>query len=81
MEKDYILAHKFSINHRKELLASDLCGCFYCLKMFPPDEIGEWIDDSNTALCPYCGIDSVIGSLSGFKIDTDFLRKMKRHWF
>jgi len=32
--------------------------------MFPPTEISEWVNEGNaasvTALCPHCGIDSVI---------------------
>jgi acetone carboxylase gamma subunit len=34
-----------------------------------------------TALCPYCGIDSVIGDKSGFPITKEFLEKMYQHWF
>jgi acetone carboxylase gamma subunit len=53
--------------------------------MFPPDEIEDWVDElegvGQTALCPNCGIDSVIGSASGYSITTDFLENMKRHWF
>jgi len=37
--------------------------------------------DAN-AICPYCGIDAVIGSESGFPIDDpDFLKEMNEHWF
>ena len=83
MESKLRWAHGHSSNNRKELLASDICGCFYCLETFSPKEIKDWIIDSenDTALCPYCGIDSVIGSLSGFDIDKDFLGEMKDHWF
>jgi len=34
----------------------------------PPNEIQDWTDDGDTALCPKCGIDSVIGSVSGYPI-------------
>ena len=69
--KDYIEAHKFSNNHMGAIQKDKVCGCFYCLKIFSPDEIDEWIIDDNpcdrggTAICPYCGIDSVIGESSG----------------
>ena len=77
-----IAAHKFSSNHKTELQKDKICGCFYCLKIFNPNEIKEWIKDSEgTALCPYCGIDSVIGAYSGFPITTDFLSEMKAYWF
>jgi hypothetical protein len=79
-------AHTHSIDHRSEIEASDLCGCFYCCATFKPAEISEWIDEDErgvgqTALCARCGIDSVIGSRSGFPITMEFLTQMKRHWF
>jgi len=80
-EKDHILAHKHSSNHRSELEKSDLCGCFQCLAIFPPSEITDWWDDGQTAVCAKCGIDSVIGSASGYPITTEFLRRMHDHWF
>ena len=77
-----IEAHKYSSNHKKELKKDKLCGCFYCLKIFNPKEIKFWIKDTKgTALCPYCGIDSVIGAYSGFPITTEFLSKMNEYWF
>lgn len=81
---DHILAHKKSIYHKSEIMKSDLCGCFYCLEIFTPNEIKDWTDISqpeHTALCPKCAIDSVIGSYSGFPITKDFLAKMQKHWF
>lgn len=82
---DVIGAHTHSIEHRDAILASERCGCFYCLAMFSPSEIVDWVDQDDgvgtTALCPRCGIDSVIGSSSGFPIDADFLRAMHAHWF
>jgi hypothetical protein len=78
-------AHGHSSNHRDEVLRSTLCGCFYCKETFPPSEIEEWIDEvdgvDTTALCPRCGIDSVIGSASGFDLLPDFLREMHEYWF
>ena len=75
-------AHKFSSGHKNELLKEDVCGCFYCLKIFKPSEIAVWINDKGyTAMCPYCGIDSIIGKYSGFPITTSFLDEMRKYWF
>ncbi len=85
--EDYIEAHEHSIYHREEILSSKVCGCFYCLEIFSPSEINNWVDvpdDNNigqTALCPRCMIDSVIGDKSGYPITKDFLTKMKEYWF
>lgn len=81
INKTFEDAHKLSALHRKALQKDDLCGCFYCLKTFPPAEIKDWIDEESTALCPYCGIDAVIGKTSGYPIDEDFLLKMNKYWF
>ncbi len=88
MEPDYIAAHKHSSRYRQEVLSSKLCGCFHCLSIYAPDEISplEWIDEDSfdvgqTARCPKCGIDSVIGADSGYPITLEFLAKMEQHWF
>lgn len=82
MSDDHIHAHEFSSNHRDTLQNDELGGCFYCLKIFHPSEITIWIEDiAGTAMCPHCGIDSVIGKSSGYPITKDFLAKMRKHWF
>lgn len=81
MNDDHVLAHKRSIQHRNELEKSEVCGCFYCLAVFPSTDIAEWIDDSQTALCPRCEVDSVIGSASGYPITREFLLRMHDYWF
>jgi hypothetical protein len=79
-------AHKHSIFNKVEVLKSKLCGCFYCLAIFAPAEIKEWTDEENTkgmtALCPYCGIDAVVGENSGYPINNEnFLKAMNERWF
>ena len=72
----YTAALQHAANHRGELGESKHCGCFFCFRTFSPTEIKTWIDKSQTALCPRCGIDAVIGTASGFQIDNVFLRKL-----
>ena len=80
-----IAAHKHCLGNRQEVTASDKCGCFYRLRIFEAKEITEWLHESNgkgdTAFCPYCFIDAVIGSRSGYPITSQFLTSMKSHWF
>ena len=79
---DFKQAHKFSANHQSQLLKDKKCGCFYCLHIFSPSEIIEWIKDiDGTAICPYCGIDSVMGESSGHPITHSFLEEMNKYWF
>jgi hypothetical protein len=80
--KELKKAHNHSDYHKKELKKSSICGCFYCCKTFKPETIKEWIDGKQTALCPICGIDSVLGDASGLKVtDKQFLSDMNDYWF
>ncbi len=74
-------AHKHCIFHRDEIMASNYCGCFHCVKLFQPSQIEIWTDDDTTALCPFCYIDAVIGDAAGFTLTEKFLTEMKAHWF
>ena len=50
--------------NRKALMASQIAACVYCMKEFSPSRIVDWVDegsDDETALCPYCDIDAVVG--------------------
>lgn len=78
---DLEAAHKASSLHRTAIEASEVVGCFYCLKTYSPRKIEDWCDDDQTALCARCSIDSVIGSASGWPLTPEFLREMHRHWF
>lgn len=86
LKPNYVAAHRHSIRHYAELEQSKICGCFHCLRTFSFAEITDWIADGDTpedrtALCPFCGIDSVIGSASGYLITSEFLQNMNRYWF
>lgn len=82
MQRNLKAAHRFCSGNKESLKKDNLCGCFYCLEIFHPSEIEEWIDSNeNTALCPHCEIDSIIGQNSGFPITKEFLSKMNKYWF
>jgi hypothetical protein len=78
--------HGTSANHRSLIERSDICGCFYCRRMFAASEITAWTDTDDrgvgqTALCPHCGIDAVIGSGSGHRITPELLADLRRRFF
>jgi len=75
-------AHPHCNNNRSELAASEIASCFYCCEIFDPKEVKDWVDRNDTALCPKCGIDSVIGAASGFPVgNPKFLEQMREKWF
>lgn len=83
--------HTFASQHRKLLSLSKHAGCFHCCATFAPSEIVEWIDEPPgatgesaervTALCPRCGIDAVLPSLSYYPLTDAMLAEMHHHWF
>ena|ERR1700722_2211808 len=60
---------QYVILNKNALFESSECACIYCFKKFNPSEVTEWCDDfdqnlnkwlNETALCPYCGIDTIV---------------------
>ena len=83
-EPDHIKAYAHSSKHRDTIEGDTQCGCFYCLKIFPPSEITKWVaeeGEQQTAVCPHCSLDSVIGTSSGFPITEEFRNEMCEYWF
>jgi hypothetical protein len=76
-----IAAREHASRHRAEIQASARCGCYFCFHTFSHTEIKAWVDSDQTALCPACGIDSVIGDASKHRLDGRFLRQMHTHFF
>lgn len=83
---DALLAQRHAVRNRAEIENSHLCGCFHCAQTFRPRDIVGWRQDGagplpDTARCPHCGIDTVLGSASGLPITEAFLRRVRMHWF
>lgn len=87
-------AHARSIYNWPLVKAATECGCFHCLRIFPVREVEDalrenrvieaWpgeLETHDTALCPHCGIDSVIDNMSGFPLNQTFLSLMKEKYF
>lgn len=68
-------------NNKVEILKSKTCGCIYCKKIFTPKQITNWLAKEDTALCPYCNIDSVLADASGVEITEALLEKMNKKYF
>lgn len=74
-------AKEHAAHNRQGLSTEQVCGCFYCLRIFRSNEI-EWPDETDdTAMCPYCGIDAVIAESSGIPITKQLLKDMREYWF
>lgn len=66
--------------NRDALARSGQAGCFHCLERFPAREVVEFTEPEGTAVCPRCGLDSVVGDASR-ELGDPFLARMHRYWF
>jgi hypothetical protein len=89
MDINYRQVHSESGWHEDAIGQSKKCGCFYCMAIFDPSEIEEWVEESSdgprgtgkTALCPYCGIDAVLPESSLYSLTPELLKAMHEKYF
>ena len=77
--------YSHSIRNEESINNSDFCGCFHCISIFPVVDIksSEMMvekDGFRTAICPICGIDSVIGDAS-VEVSAELLEAMNEYYF
>jgi hypothetical protein len=83
-EREASRLHRHTRANRMELEASEVCGCIACERIYFPSEIVRWLDGESgneTAVCPHCGIDAVVGSASGIPIMPGVLKRAHERWF
>jgi hypothetical protein len=90
---ELLAAYRYTSNNWGQIEASRMCGCCSCMQIFPRDEIVAWtgldmnnVDDPQaverqTAMCPRCGSEAVLGDRSGYPINVQFLGRMNEAWF
>ncbi len=80
-------ARRHSIKNWGDLSRSTICGCYHCGTIFLSNEIYQWVGldgksaDDATAICPFCGMNSVIAESAAYPLKKDFLEYMKGYWF
>lgn len=80
-EQDFRNVHRHASFNRDEIERSSWCGCFYCKEKYPVADVEDYIDDGQTALCPHCGIDAVIGDASGVALTPQLFSGMYQKYF
>ncbi len=90
---ELLAAYHYLGKNWKQIQDSRQCGCCNCLEIFPPDQIVGWTGldmdnfndpaavDKQTAMCPRCGSESVLGDKAGYPITPSFLVRMNEAWF
>ena len=67
--------YKLSSKHKH--LLKDNISCFFCFRYSKVTDIDEWCDKGTTAICPFCGIDTILPEI----IDQELLIKMHEYYF
>lgn len=78
--------HTHCTANREEVEASSRCACFYCQEVYCSTEVYDFIvepslDFKETALCPRCGVDAVIGDATGIPFYKELIGKLHQHYF
>lgn len=75
------ILHAYSSHNRDLIMSANKCYCFHCLKVVESRMVNEYIDDNQTALCPYCHVDTLIPDSIDQLIDDEAIEKMHKYWF
>lgn len=73
-----------SKNNDGEILNSDVCSCFFCRQTYSARDVCDWVSDDEgnmNAICPVCGMDSVIGDRKEGRLDHDTLKALNLRYF
>jgi hypothetical protein len=68
--------HKHSIKNKVEVLNSVKCACFHCFRIYESVAVDTFLqenDGQETALCPTCITDTIIGDASGFNLTDEMI--------
>jgi hypothetical protein len=70
-----------AIKNKNIVSQSIKAGCYHCSKIFDIKEIQNYTDNGQTVICPFCGIDAVIGDMCGVVLTEELLNKANKFWF
>lgn len=75
---DALLKHTH--DNEIEILQSKTCTCLFCRHTLDARSVGDWVDTEQgvSAVCPECGMASLIGDASGYLFDRDSLREINQ---
>ena len=73
--------HAYASHNRELIERSNQCYCFYCESSMKNTEIKEYLEKEETALCPKCGVDSIIPDSIDEIINASLLSEMHDYWF
>lgn len=78
---DDILAH--TKGNESDILHSNRCACLFCRQRYDARKVSDWSNEGNkiSAVCPECGMPTVVGDASGYTFDHDELKELNERLF
>lgn len=73
--------HTYSSHNKSQIAAANTCYCFYCKRRISKDDIKDYTDDGQTAICPACGVDAIIPDSIEEPLDDAVISEMNEYWF
>lgn len=74
-------AHLHTSSNRSEIENSKVCYCISCQTFLKPEEVVDYTDNGETAICPYCYCDAIIADGSGVKLTDELLADLHNKYF
>ena len=71
-------------NNEIEIIRSKRCGCYFCKKSYSARKVKDWEQGENgraSAICPECGMCTVIGDASGVPLSKELLEEMNKAFY
>lgn len=76
MSKNYLkFLHNLSFEGRVLMEAAGVGSCFDCFSYVLIEDVKQWTDNGQTAICPNCKIDSVVPGVISSNTLTDMYDK------
>lgn len=70
------IIHQHSLKNKFEVINSNKCACFHCFRVYDSDDVDTFLqenDGQETAICPFCITDTIIGDASGFNLTDEMI--------
>ncbi len=73
-------AHRMSYRNRPMLEGTGRAACFGCLAEVQTARVTEYVDAGQTALCPHCGLDTLLPMSESDSLDSSLLTALNERY-
>lgn len=73
--------HMTTSHNREDIKQSKICFCLDCRGVSKSDDVNHFIDNGQTATCPYCGMDALVATASGIRWSAQALLDTHMNYF